>query len=56
LAKSFGVLKKIPISFTEDQYDWLQQESFKRKISIAAIVRELLLVEMEKKGSQPRLV
>ena len=31
---------KVPISFTEEQYEWLRRTSFQRREPMAALVRE----------------
>jgi hypothetical protein len=35
-------LVKVPIAFPEDLYEWLRESAFRRRTSMAALVREAL--------------
>lgn len=53
--KGTAKLIKVPIGFPEDLYEWLREAAFKRRTSMADIVREALRDYQERSGQQMRL-
>lgn len=53
--KATAKLTKVPIGFPEDLYEWLREAAFKRRTSMADIVREALREYQERSAQQMRL-
>jgi hypothetical protein len=43
---------RIPIGFPDDLYEWLRQESFERRVSMAELVREAVRKHREISDAQ----
>ncbi|MDP9331436.1 MAG: ribbon-helix-helix domain-containing protein [Actinomycetota bacterium] len=50
--KTTAKLTKVPIGFPEDLYEWLREAAFKRRTSMADIVREALREHQERSVQQ----
>jgi Arc/MetJ-type ribon-helix-helix transcriptional regulator len=43
---------RLPISFTDDLYDWLREAAFRRRVSMAELVRQALREYRERHDPQ----
>lgn len=49
-------LKKMPVSLTVEQHEWLRQKAFERRVPMSQIIRELVDREKIRENPQQRLV
>ena len=49
-------LKRLPISLTPEQYEWLREKAHARVIAMTEVIRELIKEEMNRENPQGRLM
>ena len=56
VARIAAGFKKMPISLTTEQYEWLRKKAFEQRVPMSHIIREVLEAVRQEENPQGRLV